>query len=121
MRVSERSRGRRLEIFPPWFLSRHVRKQVEALVPSYYHRRMRIYFEKHGCIRCNRNLAAYAGCGLCKRCIDLIGDRLKRIDQELASQPQPDPRAPLKSLLHRRETARRLLADFRKELRPSSG
>lgn len=115
MRVRERSHGRRLEIFPPWFISREVRKQVGALVPSYYHRRMRVYFEKYGCIRCNQKLVIYAGCGLCAGCIELVGDRLKRIDAKLTKGGGPDPKGPMKPLLYRRETARRLLADFRRK------
>ena len=114
MRVNERTGGRRLEVFPPWFVSREVRRQVEALVPNHYHRRMRLYFDQYGCVRCSKKLVIYAGCGLCKGCIELIGDRLKRIDKKLVLQRGSDPRAPLQCLLRRREAARRLLADFRK-------
>jgi hypothetical protein len=114
VRVSERSGGRRIVIVPPWFLSQSVRRQVEALIPNHYFRRMSVYFEKYGCIRCKRKFVVYCGCGLCEGCMGLVGDRLKRIDRKLESERGPDPRAPLKSLLLRRETARRLLADFRK-------
>ena len=113
MRVSERGGGRRLEIFPPWFLSREVIKEVAALLPSYYHKRFRVYFDRYGCLRCNRKRVLYGGNGLCLTCIGLVGDRLKRLDQKLKDQCGPDPDGPTKAFLRRRQSARELLADFR--------
>jgi hypothetical protein len=112
MRVSERSNGRRLSIFPPWFVTTEIRRQVEAVMPNRYYRRLRIYFDKYGCIRCKGKLKMYAGSGLCSDCLGLIGDRLERIDKKL-NKEHADPQEPSKVFLRRRETARRLLADFR--------
>lgn len=113
MRVSERTGGRRLTLAPPWFLSRSVQRQVEALLPSYYHKRFRLYFGRYGCVRCNRKNVRHAGNGLCEHCIGLIGDRLKRLDAKLKDAIGSDPRAGNEAFLRRRRTARELLADFR--------
>jgi len=113
VRVNERSGGRRLVVFPPWLLTAKVRRQVEALVPSYYFRRLRMYFDRFGCVRCERKLVRYAGSGLCEHCMELLRTRLERIDEKMAAVKGPDRRAPVKAFLRRRETARALLADFR--------
>ena len=114
MRISERSKGRRLVIFPPWFMSRSVIRQVEVLLPSYYHRRLRHYYDRYGCIRCNSKKGLYGGNGLCLHCIGLVGDRLKRLDEKLLKSTQDDSLEPSKVFLRRRESARELLADFRR-------
>lgn len=116
MRVSERTKGRRLTLFPPWFVSKAMIKQVEAILPSYYHQRLRRYFDRYGCIRCNRRKAMYGGNGLCLLCIGLVGDRLKRIDAKLLRSLAVDPMEPSKGFLRKRESARELLADFREEV-----
>ena len=113
MRVSERSGGRRLILIPPWFLSGSVKREVEALLPGYYHKRFRLYFDRYGCVRCSRKRVLYAGSGLCVHCIGLIGDRLKRLDAKLKGVAASDPRAGNQAFLRRRRTARELLADFR--------
>ena len=113
MRVSEQRGGRRLEIVPPWFLSRELLKQVEALLPSHYQRRFRIYFDKYGCIRCRRKRVLYGGNGLCLPCIGLVSDRMDRIDAKLRNAGLLDPKGPAKAFLRRRQSARDLLADFR--------
>ena len=114
MRVSERSGGRRLHIFPPWFVTKEIRRQVEAIMPNRYYHRLRAYFDKYGCIRCSGKSKMYAGSGLCTDCLGLISDRLERIDKKL-NKDHADPLAPSKAFLRRRETARRLLSDFRKK------
>src|SRR5271157_1480133 len=113
MRVTERRGGRRLEILPPWFLSREQLRQVEALLPSHYYKRFRVYFDRYGCIRCNRKRVLYGGNGLCLHCIGLVSDRMERVDAKLNSSGLFDPKGPTKAFLRRRQTARELLADFR--------
>ena len=114
MRVSEFKGGRRLEIVPPWFLSRDLLKQVDALLPSLYHKRFRIYFDKYGCIRCRRKRVLYGANGLCLPCIGLVSDRMDRIDAKLRGAGLLDPKGPTKAFLRRRQTAREMLADFRR-------
>jgi hypothetical protein len=41
MRITERRGGRRIEVVPPWFLSREQIRQVAALLPPHYHKRFR--------------------------------------------------------------------------------
>lgn len=114
MRISERSGGRRLEVFPVWFLTEDIKRQIDRVLPSYYRRRFRFYFDRYGCVRCNRKNVLYGGNGLCLPCLGLVGDRLKRIDGRLRqTQEQPEGR-PTQAFLRRRRAARELLADFRK-------
>jgi hypothetical protein len=113
MRVCERSGGRRLILIPPWFLPKPVKRQVEAFLPRYYHKRFRLYFDRYGCVRCSRKRVLYAGSGLCVSCIGLISDRLKRLDAKLKSTIAVNPRMGNQAFLRRRRTARELLADFR--------
>jgi hypothetical protein len=107
--------GRRLKLFPPWFLSRAVIRQVEALLPSHYHKRFRFYFDRYGCIRCNRKRVLYGANGLCLACVGLVSDRLERVDAKLKNLRGPDPIGPTKAFLRRRQDARELLADFRRD------
>lgn len=113
MRVNEKSHGRRLTIFPPWLVTKDIRRQVNEVLPPHYYRRLRIYFEKYGCIRCAAKSVSYSGSGLCRGCMGLVSDRLERIDAKLNVEHRPDSLASTKAFLRRRETARRLLADFR--------
>jgi hypothetical protein len=115
MRITERRGGRRIEVVPPWFLSREQIRQVAALLPPHYHKRFRAYFDKYGCIRRKRTRVLYGGNGLCLHCIGLVGDRMDRIDAKLRKNGPPDPKGPTKAFLRRRQTARDLLADFRED------
>lgn len=101
----------RTRIFPPWFLSRAALQQIELLVPPEYHRRFRTYFDRYGCVRCDKKNVLYGCNGLCLACVGLISDRLKRIDQKMKRQ-QPADEATDRGLLRRRELACELLSDF---------
>jgi hypothetical protein len=113
MRISERSGGRRLTVFPTWFLTEDLKRKVDSILPYYYRKRFRVYFERYGCVRCSRNKVAYGGNGLCLPCLGLVDDRLKRIDRKLQKIHKPESPVPSGSFLRRRRTARELLADFR--------
>jgi hypothetical protein len=107
----------RARIFPPWFLSRAVLREIELLVPAEYHRRFRAYFDRHGCVRCERREVPYGCNGLCLACVGLVSDRLKRIDKKMEKR-QLDREVEDRGLLRRRELARELLADFRGVVTP---
>jgi hypothetical protein len=113
VRVSERSGGRRVEVSPVWFLNEGVKRQIDRILPSYYRRRFRVYFDRFGCVRCDRKKTLYGGNGLCLKCLGLVSDRLDRIDARLKKTQEPEERTPTKAFLRRRRTARELLADFR--------
>jgi hypothetical protein len=113
LRISERSGGRRLEVFPIWFLTEDIKRQIDRILPSFYRRRFRIYFERYGCVRCNRKKVMYGGNGVCRDCLYLLGDRLKRIDAKLKGTGEPEESKPTQAFLRRRRAARELLADFR--------
>jgi hypothetical protein len=108
-----------LPFFPPWFLTKDVLRKINALVPYYYHTRFRFYFDRYGCIRCGRNDIEYCSGGLCKVCNGLINDRLKRTDLAMKKKYGSDRGVPCASFLKRLNSARELLADFRKNALPA--
>lgn len=118
MRIVERTSGRRVDLLPVWFTSRALRKEIEKILPGYYRRRFLIYFKKYGCIRCEQKSerVIYGGNGLCEHCINLIGDRFKRIDSKEKASAEFREGRPSEAFLQRRRAARDLLADIKKEL-----
>ena len=89
-------------------------RRVEALLPYYYHKRLRFYFDRYGCVRCARKDVIYCGSGLCTPCLGLIGERLKRADQAMKRMYGASSELPSKAFLKRVSSARDLLKDFRK-------
>jgi hypothetical protein len=115
MRISERSGGRRLTVFPTWFLTKALKRKVDSVLPYHYRKRFRVYFNRYGCVRCNRKKALYGGNGLCMHCLGLVSDRLKLIDRKLQKREKRENPIKLGALLRRSQVARELLADFRQE------
>jgi len=103
----------RLRLFPPWFVPMEVYRQIERLLPSYYHQRFRLYFDRHGCIRCKRKKVLYGCSGLCISCLPLIEGRLKQVDKDIRRLHGEKKYPPAKRFLSGRESARELLADLR--------
>ncbi len=100
------------EIFPPWFLSRSVLKQVQRLLPNIYHKRLFAYFQRYGCMRCNGKRVLYCSNGLCRRCAGLLIARLRRCDRAMEREYR-DTMTPLSGrLVTRVTTARELLSDL---------
>jgi len=104
--------GRRLLLFPPWFLSREVRRQIEALLPYHYHKRFRFYFDRYGCVRCDRKGVRYGCSGLCVGCVSTVTLRLSQGDEKVEALYRAS-RARAVNFLKRRDTAREMLADLR--------
>jgi hypothetical protein len=104
----------KLGFFPPWFLDRDTMRKIEALLPFYYHKRLRFYFDTHGCIRCSRKDIDYACSGLCLRCKGLVDERLRRTDKKLKEEYDLGPALPSALYLKRITTARDLLKDLRR-------
>ena len=102
-----------LGLFPPWFLSKEVLRQIEALLPYYYHKRLRFYFDRHGCLRCERKDIIYGCSGLCLHCVGLISDRLKVTDKRMKKRHEKKPTAVAEKFLRRRDSARQMLRDLR--------
>jgi hypothetical protein len=115
MRISERSGGRRLTVFPTWFLTKDLKRRVDSVLPYHYRKRFRVYFDRYGCVRCNRKKALYGGNGLCMNCLGLVSDRLKLIDRKLQRHEKREKPVPMGAFLRRRRAARELLADFREK------
>lgn len=99
-------------IFPPWFLSRKVMRQVQRLLPSIYHKRLLAYFERYGCIRCNGKRVVYCSNGLCRSCTTLLIARLRRCDGMMAREYRDTMTAPSDQFLNKVISARTLLADL---------
>ncbi|SRR6266702_1253333 len=109
----KRHNPRRLGFFPPWFLKKSTMRKIEALLPYYYHKRLRFYFDLYGCIRCNRKDVLYACSGLCRACQGLINERLMRSDRAMKRQYNTGAELPSAAFLKRWTIARKLLKDFR--------
>lgn len=97
---------------PPLFLTSRLRKSIEKLLPTEHHRRLHLYFDTHGCLHCLRKKVLYGGNGFCRRCLNVITKRLRKVDQKLRtrfSDPSPDLQ---KEYLRPYSSARHLLADL---------
>ena len=110
---TSKPRRRKLLFFPPWFLKKSTMRKIEGLLPYYYHKRLRFYFDLYGCIRCNRKDVLYACSGLCCSCQGMINERLRRSDKVMKQLYDCGPGLPSALFLKRLTTARVLLNDFR--------
>lgn len=90
-----------------------IRRKVQDLLPYDCHRRFRFYFERYGCVRCERKNVIYGCSGLCERCLGLVSDRLKRGDKKIETLYRAS-RARAVNFLRRRDCARELLADLQR-------
>jgi hypothetical protein len=97
---------------PPPFLTLKLRRSVERLLPPGHHRRLRLYFETYGCLRCARTKMIYGANGFCICCLRMIEKRLKKIDTKIQASVQA-PRPGLEEIyLRPYKAARELLADL---------
>lgn len=103
----------KLRFFPPWFLDKSTMRKIEALLPYFYHKRLRFYFDRYGCIRCSRRNVIYSCSGLCLSCKGTIDNRLRRSDRKLKGEYAVGPELPSARFLKRLTTARELLKEFR--------
>ena len=88
-------------------------KKIEALLPYYYHKRFRFYFDRYGCVRCSRKDVAYSCSGLCVPCQGFINHRLECTDRALKREFGMHPDLPSALFMKRRTSAQELLKDFR--------
>jgi hypothetical protein len=104
----------RMAFFPPWFLEKKVLKKVRGMLPDYYHKRLRYYFDVFGCIRCGRKDVIYSCGGLCLGCQWTINNRLKKSDKEMKRHyGASERRLPSAQFLKRYTTAQELLRGFK--------
>lgn len=99
--------------FLPWFLSQAVRLKIDKLLPRYYPLRLRLYYEKFGCIGCKSKQKMYGSNGLCVSCSSRIGERLSYIDARLCRQFGRKGNGAAKIFIRRLESAKRLLGDIK--------
>jgi hypothetical protein len=113
MASASKNKPRKLRFFPPWFLKKSTMRKIESLLPYYYHKRFRFYFDLYGCIRCSRKHVVYACSGLCAGCQITISSRLKTTDRAMKRQYKAVPGLPSAVFLKRLTIARELLKQFR--------
>jgi len=113
MASASKNKPRKLRFFPPWFLKKSTMRKIEGLLPYYYHKRFRFYFDLYGCIRCGRKNVVYVCSGLCAGCQVTINSRLKTTDRAMKRQYDAGLGLPSAVFLKRLTIARELLKDFR--------
>jgi hypothetical protein len=99
--------------FCPWFLDRVIRVRINKLLPRYYYFRLRLYFDKYGCICCHRKDRAYGSNGLCRACNWTVCERLRLMDARLQRQFKRENDGVERTFLRRLENAKRLLGDIK--------
>jgi hypothetical protein len=65
-------------VFHPWFLPRSTFRSMVKLVPREYLMKMRDYFDRYGCMRCEKRDVTYGQNGMCRPCCSEVGRRLRR-------------------------------------------
>lgn len=114
---SSQAHTKQIAFFPPWFLEKKLLKKIRGMLPDYYHKRLRYYFDSFGCIRCNRTNVIYSCGGLCLQCQWTVNNRLKKSDIEMKRHYLAcEGQFPSAALLKRYQVAQSLLQDFRKRL-----
>ena len=106
-------RREKSSLFPPWFVPMEVYRQIQAMLPRFYHDRLRLYFDRYGCLSCRRKDRLYCGSGLCMTCLPLVEGRLKQVDNLMKKKYLEEPSVPAERFLKGRANARLLLNDLR--------
>jgi hypothetical protein len=101
-------------IFHPWFLPRKAYRTIVQAVPREYLMKMRDYFDRYGCMRCNRSIAAYGSNGMCSTCVSNISRKLRRcVKRRFGALKKPAVEPHLQHYLASAKTAREILRDLR--------
>ena len=100
------------QCLPPLFVSLKLRRSIERLLPEGHHRRLHLYFDTYGCLRCWRTSVLYGANGFCSYCLHTIEKRLRKIDKKLQAMVTDPPPEPDKVYLRPYDSARQLLADL---------
>jgi hypothetical protein len=93
----------------PWLLTTRAYMAMRAIVPRAYQRRMRYYYDDHGCLRCSLHRGPHKANGFCARCCRLVASRLMRC-YERRMKPKRSHYA--QDLLSKGHEARGLLKDL---------
>ena len=110
---NERSMSQGAALFHPWFLPRSAWLTIVQAIPREYLMKMRDYFDRYGCISCNRRDRTYGENGFCKLCFTRISRRLRRCLKRRFGTQRKVTRAPeWPELLKSERLARRLLRDL---------
>jgi hypothetical protein len=100
------------QCLPPLFVALKLRRSIERLLPEGHHRRLHLYFDTYGGLRCLRVSVLYGANGFCNNCLRTIEKRLRKIDKELQARVADPPPDPDKAYLRPYDSARQLLADL---------
>ena len=83
-RVAEIMAERESLEFEPFFRSRQVANELRRLQTVPEQQKWGLYYERHGCLICERNDRIHAGNGMCPPCHRTITSRLRTILEALA-------------------------------------
>jgi hypothetical protein len=67
----------------PWFVGLEIAAAIRRLLPRDYFLRMRSYFDKWGCLICNKNNREYGANGMCSQCSQRIQKRLFSLQMKI--------------------------------------
>ena len=93
----------------PWFVSSQTASAIRRLLPRDYFFRMRGYFDKWGCLVCNKSNREYGSNGMCSRCSQRIQKRVLHLQMNIFCTSQ---RASEHAEYDRVQGARMLLSDL---------
>jgi hypothetical protein len=85
-RVAETLAARDELIFEPFFRSRQVAFELKRLQTVPERKKWSVYFDRHGCLACQRKDQSHASNGLCSPCHAQIFQNLKAIVAELMQE-----------------------------------
>lgn len=65
-------------VLQPWFLPRSTYHAMARLISRKYVMKLRYYFDRYGCLKCERRDRTYGSNGMCSPCATKVSHRLKR-------------------------------------------
>jgi hypothetical protein len=97
----------------PWFLSRSAYHTIAQLVPRAYLLKMRDYYDRYGCMRCNSRTNLYGSNAMCEKCVKEVARRVRRCWKKRQKLLQESSRNhEIKETIFNAKTAHELLRDL---------
>jgi hypothetical protein len=89
--ISKKNRRRsdmEMQFLLPCLLTKRAYLAMRSIVPRDFQRRMRYYYDDHGCLRCGFHRGPHKANGFCLRCCSLVTTRLKRCHDRRKNRKQ---------------------------------
>lgn len=97
----------------PWFLPRSAYLTIALLVPRAYLLKMRDYYDRYGCMRCNSRTNLYGSNAMCEKCVSEVARRVRRCWKKRQKLLQESSRNhEIKETIFNAKTAHDLLHDL---------